>query len=118
MAAFAPILALALRYLMQISASVAEFGALRQHIAVAHGQDDLVDDVFRAFMIDDRTRPEFRNRQEARARNEFVALLAAASRDERRNRQAREAVARQKALAGEVAVTVEIGLPDAIDFCE
>src|SRR5262249_46314299 len=113
-AAFAQIHSLALRHLMQVTASVAELGALRQHVAVADGQDDFVDDIFRAFVIDDRARAEFRNRQEPRARNEFVTLLAAARRDEGRNRQAREAVARQKAFAGEVAVAVEVGLRDAL----
>ena len=49
-------------------------------------------------------------RKRGRDRNSSSRLRAAAGRDERRQRQPREVVAGQEALAGEVAVAVEVGL--------
>ena len=81
------------------------FAALRDR------QDDLVDHVARAFVVDDGPRPELGDGQEARAGQEFVLVAPEPpARDEGRERQAREAVTRQKAFAGEVAVGVEVGL--------
>src|SRR5208337_386086 len=100
--------------LLDIAARAALLGGLGDRsVAVGDRQDDLVDDVGGALVIDDAARAELGDRQEARAREEFVAALDAFPRgDERGERQAGEVVARQKALAGKVAVGVEIRLHD------
>ena len=69
-------------------------------------------------MIDDSSRPKLRDGQETRARQVLVALLVAPPWNIGRERQAREIVARQEALAGKVAITVEVGLFQALDIGE
>src|SRR5436853_5235621 len=87
---------------MQVAARVAELGASCMDVAVhvigAYGQDDLVDDVPRAFVIHDRTRAKLGDGQEAWAREELIALLRAATWNVCRDRQTREVVAWQEAL--------------------
>ena len=64
-------------------------------------------------MVDDAPRPELGDRQEPGPGQELVSRLPRPPRrDERRERKPGEVVARQEALAGEVAVAVEVGLDD------
>ncbi|TFE69317.1 hypothetical protein A7Q09_05345 [Methylacidiphilum sp. Yel] len=81
-------------------------------------QQHAVDHVPRSLVVDDPARPELGDRQEAGAREKLVATPGApATRDEGRERQAREVVARQEPLAREVPVAVEVRLvgPGALD---
>ena len=64
-------------------------------------------------MVDDCTRPKLGDRQEAWPGEIFVALLGAPTWNIGRQRQAWEVVTWEKALAGKIAVTVEIGLFEA-----
>ena len=80
---------------------------------------DLVDAVARALVVDQGARAELGDGQETRARHELVASLAlAAAGHIRRERQAREVVAGQEALRGEVAVGVEVAFVDAFGLGE
>ena len=72
----------------------------RLDVVGAEVEIDLVDAVACALVVDERARAELGDRQEARARDELVAALALApARDVGRERQAREVVAGQEALA-------------------
>src|SRR5581483_12491685 len=74
-------------------------------------QKDPVDEVARALVVDDAARPELGDREETRPLQELVASLPIATRrDEGREWEAREAVARQEALAREITVAVEVRL--------
>ena len=65
-------------------------------------------------MVDQRSRTELRDRQEASARQELVPVVSQSpAGNEGRQRKAREAVAGQEALAGEVPVAVEVVLDRA-----
>src|SRR5439155_15461472 len=85
-------------------------------VILPHGQDHAIDQVARALMIDNGARAELGDRQETGPREVFIALLGASPWNIGRERQAREVVAGQKALAGEVAVAVEIRLLETFDF--
>ena len=108
---------------VEVAADRALLGALGSRavcvgiLALGHRQVDLVDDVARAFVVDDGARAELGDGQEARPGQEFVGVaLDAPAGDIGRERQAREAVAGQEAFAGEVAVGVEVGLDDVLGF--
>src|SRR5205823_1823654 len=78
-------------------------------------QEDAVDHVAGALVVDDRTRAELGDGEEARPLHELIPTLpAAARRDKRREWQPREAIAGQEAFAREVAVAVEVGLQVAL----
>ena len=78
-------------------------------------EEDAVDEVARALVVDDAARPELRDREEPRALEELISPLAcAAGGDKCRERKPWEAVAGEEALAREVAVAVEVGLPCAL----
>ena len=75
-------------------------------------QEDPVDDVSRSLVIDDASRAEFRDGQEAGSLDELVfAATPATSWNERGQRQSGEAVSRQEAFARQVSIAVEVGLP-------
>jgi hypothetical protein len=84
---------------------------------VLHAHQDAVHPVAGALVVDQGAGRELGDREEARTSDVVVTvlLLAATSRDERRQRQAREVVARKEAFAGEVAVAVEVGLDRGLD---
>ena len=70
-------------------------------------------------MVDQRPGAEFRDRQEARARDVFVAPAAPApARHVGGNRQPGEIVPRQESLRREIAVGVEVPLVDALSLGE
>ena len=100
---------------MQVAAARAQFGAGGDQAVVSlqiDRKDHPVDRVTRTLVVDDAARAEFGNGQEARSAEILVALVFAqpAAGNVGRERQPGEVVSRQKALAGEVAVAIEIGL--------
>ena len=103
---------------------------LSQIFPFSHRQDGLVDDVARSLVVNDGAGPKLGDGQEPRPLQELLPLpktpahsatrapARPSTRDERRQRQAREAVAGEKALAGEVTVAVKVGLQQPIDVGE
>src|SRR6185312_3707339 len=74
-------------------------------------QNDTIDNVTRALVIDEIPWPELADGKEPRPREEVVRTgLCAAPWDERGDRQAGEAVSGKKTFAGEVPIGIEIGL--------
>ena len=105
-------------YRVQVAAAGAQFGAAGEDV-VADGQNDLVDRVFGAFVVDDRPGAELGDRQEPGPREEFVApFLSPATRNVGRERQPRETVAGQETFAGKVAIAVEVGLDQVLGLGE
>src|ERR1019366_3687863 len=77
-------------------------------------QNCFVDEVARPFVVDYGPRTEFGDGKEPRSRKELVSLLGTPAWNIRRQRQAREDVSGQEALAGKVPIAVEIGLDDVL----
>src|SRR5690554_4523503 len=88
------------------------------HLLLLHGTEDHpLDAVLLALVIDQAERAEFRDSQEARPREHTAVALPAplaGAGDEGGQRQAREVVAGEEALAGEVAVGLEVRLTPAV----
>ena len=126
----AAVLAQVLGGLEAVLAANVRIAALAAHAAGHRGQCAVARDmigradvelgahhpVHAPLVVDEAARPELRQRQEARAADHaafFVLALdgtAAAGGDPSHQRQAREVVTWQEALAGEVAVGVEVGV--------
>ena len=109
---------IALQPEVPIAAGRAEAGYISgQPCALSHlvlpgdGEQGLDDPVLAAFVIDETVWTELAEREKSRARQETLSTdVAAACRDIGQQRQAREVVPRQKALAGQVAVGVEVAV--------
>ena len=97
---------------VEVAAGRAELGLLGGELVVLlDREDDPVDLVARALVVDDRAGPELGDRQEPGPRHELVPRLPRPpGRDVGRQRQPGEVVAGQEPLAGEVAVAVEVRL--------
>src|SRR5262245_14774266 len=99
---------------MHVPAALALDGATLDAGAVLvslDGENDLVDHVARALVVDDAARAELGDCEEARTGEELVhtPLLATAG-QESRQRKAWEVVPWKEALAREVAIAVEVGV--------
>src|SRR5947209_5463486 len=99
---------------MQIAAPPAVLGLAGENVLalpLAHRQDGLVDDVSRPLVVDEGAGAELCNGEETRPREKLIASAhESPSRNVGRQRQARETVAWEESLAGEVAIAVEVGL--------
>ena len=104
---------------MQVTAMAAKLGLIRRvgFLPLLHWQDDAVDEVARAFVVDDRAGTKLGDRQEPGPGKEFVATLPGPpTRDVGREGKPRKVVAWQEALAGKVPVAVEVGLGDVFSL--
>ncbi len=97
---------------VQVSAQVTQFGSGKgQPLFPGRREDDLVNLVASALVVDDASRAEFGDREEARTREELViGALEPAAGNVGREREPREVVAGEETLACEVAVAVEVRL--------
>ena len=81
-AMFAQVKSLTLIDRMQITALLTLLGPARgQTLILANGQNDAVNQVARAFMVDDGPRPKLRDGQETWAREVFITLFGAPPRN-------------------------------------
>src|SRR5687768_11931328 len=78
---------------------------------VAHPENDLAHAILAAFVIDDAARAEFGEAKETRPGEEGIFADTFLARwHERHERQTREVIAGQEALAGKIAVGIEVGV--------
>jgi soluble P-type ATPase len=82
---------------------------------IGNWKDDLVNQIPRTLVVDNRPRTELGDGEESWTGQELVPPRSCpAPRDVGRQRQARETVAWQEALAGEVPVAIEVGLRNVL----
>ena len=92
---------------VRVSASAAQLGRAKPLQQIAGGQDGRDDPMSAALMVEQVVRPELRQPEEPRA---IDGLRGANAGDQASQWQPREVVARDEALAGQVAVGVEVAL--------
>ena len=97
---------------VQVAAGVALLGLVKHEslLGVARRQEHLCDLIPLSLVVDERLGAKLTDRQKPGPVEVSLVAGASATRDEGRERQPGEVVAREKALAGKVAIGVKVGL--------
>ena len=88
----------------------------RSAFVFGHRHHYLIDLVAGAFVVDERARTKFCNRQETGARKKTVRLFLTPPGNICRERQTGEAIPGQEAFGGEIAIGIEVGLNEVLDI--